>query len=193
MKYLTQKNIVIGAAIWLAAALACNHMSPVVLSSVPAAASSAPAGTGYKTVTFAFLASYPVSNDKQYVYSLERRKERKWPDLYFKIPPGITALNGSNVEITGYMMPIEDPIKGQLHKFVLFRNPITCCFGCANMLNEYMTVTLNGGGMVNYTPDMPVSVRGRLSVGAIFEQGYLMSIYQLTADSVSQTPGAAWK
>jgi hypothetical protein len=186
MRCLAKKTAALVAAILLSGAVTLTHAAP-------AAGPVAAPPPGYKAVTFAFLAKYEVSNDRQYIYSLSLRKRNKPQALYFKIPPAIKALDGTNVEITGYMMPIEDPVKGQLHKFVVFRNPITCCFGCANMINEYMTVTLKGDEMVKYTPDTPITVRGKLSVGGVFEQGYLLSIYQMAADAVTPAPGATWR
>lgn len=146
--------------------------------------SAAPAAVaaGYKAVAFDYLGKFRIPMQKQMMHDYYRLQAHLPPELEFTIPKDILALNGQNVEVTGYMLPMEDPVKNKVRKFILLRNPVTCCFGCANQLNEFIEVAMQNGKKAPVS-DMPITVRGKMAVGGVFESGVLVSIYQLAGEA----------
>lgn len=72
----------------------------------------------------------------------------------------ILALDGTTVEITGFMMPIE--VGGGQRSFLLTRNPSDGCFFCQNEGPESM-IEVEAAEDAEFTYD-PVAVRGTLQV-----------------------------
>ena len=58
-----------------------------------------------------------------------------------------------------------------------------CCFGQAPAPNHIIVVNMQEGKTVDFYPD-PVKVIGTFSVGETREEGYLVSIYQITGQKV---------
>jgi hypothetical protein len=98
------------------------------------------------------------------------------------IPEKIRALDGKRVEITGFMMPINEPQR--LTRFIVVQSLWGCCFGQTPAVNHVIVVTMEPGKVVNFYPD-PVRVTGIFSVGETREEGYLVSIYRLVGDKVT--------
>lgn len=157
----------------------------ILLGYAEGAISSGPSASGeHTTVTFERLSKYSIPVQRQVMNDALRRRQHKPPRLEFEIPADVTALSGRKIEIAGYMLPMEDPEKNRVHKFVLVRNPVTCCFGCSNQLNEFMVATMPGKLKTRLYLDQPVMVRGIFRPGALYEDGYLVTIYQLEAETV---------
>lgn len=97
------------------------------------------------------------------------------------IPEKVRALDGKRVEITGFMMPINEPQR--LTRFIVVQSLWGCCFGQTPAVNHVVVVTMEPGKVVNFYPD-PVRVTGVFSVGETREEGYLVSIYRLVGDKV---------
>lgn len=159
----------------------------VLLCAAPApfAGAAAPASDGGGTAVVGFdkLSDFQLDvpdgayNDKPNV-SLLRAK------IKAAIPKTVKALDGKKVEIKGFMLPIEEE-NGGARKFILMRNQITCCFGGANRVNEYVMVTMTGAKPAPFIPSVPVSVRGTLAVGPDFDDGVLNGIYQMNGEEVA--------
>lgn len=98
------------------------------------------------------------------------------------IPEKVRALDGKRVEITGFMMPINEPQR--LTRFIVVQSLWGCCFGQTPAVNHVIVVTMEPGKVVNFYPD-PVRVTGVFSVGETREEGYLVSIYRLVGDKVA--------
>lgn len=97
------------------------------------------------------------------------------------IPDKVRALDGKRVEITGFMMPINEPQR--LTRFIVVQSLWGCCFGQTPAVNHVVVVTMEPGKVVNFYPDA-VRVTGVFSVGETREEGYLVSIYRLVGDTV---------
>src|SRR5688500_3883594 len=61
------------------------------------------------------------------------------------IPPHVKALDGQQVAVTGFIMPLRLK-KGLVTEFLLFKDQAACCFGPAAKMNHYMRVKLAEGG-----------------------------------------------
>jgi hypothetical protein len=114
------------------------------------------------------------------------------PDAIFKAKPGhvltyvpkaVRQLDGKEVAITGFMLPIK--IHNRLvTQFMLMRTQNPCCFGIPPELHEVVEVLkVDNPGKV--LMDTPVTVVGHLHVKDRWEDTFLCSIYQLDAESVS--------
>lgn len=136
----------------------------------------------YSPLDFHKLSGFPFElPDSPYDQKPDVKKLR--PKIASMIPKDVKALTGQKVAISGFMMPL-DEVEGGTRKFILMRNQITCCFGGANRVNEYIMVTMNGTKPAPFIANVPLSVRGTLMVGPDFEDGVLNGIYQMAGDEV---------
>jgi hypothetical protein len=99
------------------------------------------------------------------------------------IPASIRGMDGKEVSVTGFMLPIR--IKNKLvTQCMLMRSQNTCCFGIPPELHEVVEV-LNVKSPGKVLMDTPVTVSGRLHVKDRWEGDFLCSIYQMDAESVT--------
>ena len=97
------------------------------------------------------------------------------------IPEFIRKLDGQNIEMTGYMMPLSD-IKN-IHSFILVPSLFGCCYGQPPAVNHIVLVKMADGGSVKFFNETIV-VRGQFHCGEQKQDGYLVSLYRLDADQV---------
>lgn len=98
------------------------------------------------------------------------------------IPKPVQDLDGKQIEVSGFMMPINET--QNITSFILIQSLWGCCFGQTPDANHMIVVHLTSGKTTEFSPD-PIKVIGRFSVGETREEGYLISIYQLKAHQVS--------
>jgi hypothetical protein len=103
-----------------------------------------------------------------------------------QIPAGVKAWNGKDAVITGFMLPTKLE-NGKATEFLIMANQMACCFGTVPNMNDWVIVRMPQGTEV--VQDVPLSFYGRLTVGAIFENGYMTGIYQLDAEGMEKTSG----
>lgn len=101
----------------------------------------------------------------------------------FNFPPRIADLDGQEISIVGYMIPLEwDGTK--VPEFMLVRDLLGCCFGGAPQPDEWMEVIMADEG-ADYFPYIPVLVTGKLSVEGIEDEaGYAAGCFVLSGKSV---------
>jgi len=97
------------------------------------------------------------------------------------IPDNVKALEGKYIEITGFMMPINET--ENITKFIIVNSLWGCCFGQSPAVNHVIIVSMEPGKAVDFYPD-PVKITGKFSVGETREEGYLVSIFQMEAFKV---------
>ncbi len=100
-----------------------------------------------------------------------------------QIPRDVLAYNGREVAIKGYAMPLEFGDNG-ITAFVLMRHLSTCCFGAGLQPTDFIVVHFVPGKAAKSMPFKPITVFGRLEVGEKFKDGFLMSLYRMTAEKV---------
>ncbi len=98
------------------------------------------------------------------------------------IPDSIRKLDGQTVEMTGYMMPLSE-VKN-ITQFVLVPFLWGCCYGQPPAVNHIMVVNMPEGQTSNVYNDQ-VRVRGTFHVGETRQNGHLVSLYTITAQSVA--------
>ena len=126
----------------------------------------------YQTVGFDFLSGFDVEMPDPL------DPEAKKPDI--TIPSSIKALNGKQVAIRGFMLPIDLDAKG-VSKFMLNASFDMCYFGAPVRFNDWVMVTMKGGKKAKFT-HLATNVFGRLEVGEEVKDGRVVSIYRLAAD-----------
>jgi hypothetical protein len=99
-----------------------------------------------------------------------------------KIPDSIQALDNRQTAIRGFLLPLKTN-NGLTYEFLLMRNQNMCCFGSVPKVNEWISIQTRDEG-VKPIMDQPITVMGKLHVGEIRENGYLVGIYRIEADRV---------
>jgi hypothetical protein len=110
--------------------------------------------------------------------ALQRNGERK------RIPWEVVALDGQQVRIRGYMMPIRQTEEGRAIECAIVRSTLICCYGQTPAPNEWVLVKVREPGAV-VLENVPLFFYGRLHVGEIYENGAFAGLYRLECDRVT--------
>ena len=97
------------------------------------------------------------------------------------IPDFIKKLDGRDVEMVGFMMPLTE-VK-DITEFLLVPSLWGCCYGQPPAVNHIVVVRMPKGQTAKFFNDV-IRVRGRFSVGETKEGRYLVSLYVLTPESI---------
>ncbi len=149
------------------------------VESMPNPVTAYPTMEGYPLVTWETLAGYAYDIPTLAEQNSEkvRLRKKKRP-----IPKFITALNGTKAAIIGYLIPMETDATGEYStQFVIVRSQMTCCFGIAPKLNEWVMVTMEKNKRVRDIMDVPTMVFGTIEVGEKFEDMKGWSLYRMVA------------
>ncbi|MBM3824983.1 MAG: DUF3299 domain-containing protein [Verrucomicrobia bacterium] len=127
--------------------------------------------------TFTYIVPEDLPGDKK-----EEPKEK--PD---QIPAAVRALNQKPISLKGYMLPLK--VEGGLvTELLIMKDQSMCCFGTVPKINEWVSVKMVGKG-VKAVMDQPVTFFGKLFVGEIMENGYLVGIYRMDGERIGETDG----
>jgi hypothetical protein len=96
------------------------------------------------------------------------------------LPKEVTDLDEKVVAIRGFMMR-EEPGSGAVNSFMLINDACGC--NGTPKLNEIVFCTLPDGVTMDIKPGV-VTVTGKLYVGEVKEEGVVLMIYQMDADTV---------
>jgi hypothetical protein len=100
-----------------------------------------------------------------------------------QIPPEVKGWSGKKAVVTGFMLPTKLD-SGKAVEFLLMANQMACCYGTVPNMNDWVIVKIPKG--VPIIQDVPISFRGRFTVSATFESGYMTGIYELEAEGPGQ-------
>jgi hypothetical protein len=111
--------------------------------------------------------------------------ENRRPGVNDSVPAKIRALDGRKVSVDGFVFPYDQSLTG-ITSFMLAMDEDDCGFGDGfTGMNGWIDVRMKPGTTLKWDGVGRVVVRGTLSVGEEFdEDGYVLSLYRLTADSV---------
>jgi hypothetical protein len=99
-----------------------------------------------------------------------------------QIPTTVKAFNEKPVALTGFMLPLK--VEGGLvTELLIMRDQSMCCYGVQPKINEWVSVKMARAG-VKPVMDQPVTLFGKLRVGEMRENGYLVGIYALDGDKM---------
>ncbi len=161
-----------------------DRASEAFVAEVPAPASAAPAATPPKgtpaqplTVAFDQLAGFAYTVPDGPV------ETNQLSGAASQIPADIQSLDRQFVSLKGFMLPLKVE-KGLVTELLLMRDQSMCCYGVVPKINEWVSVKMTGGG-VKPVMDTAVTLHGTLKVGEIFESGYLVGIYEMSGERMS--------
>ncbi len=97
-----------------------------------------------------------------------------------QIPANVRKFNNRRVALEGFMLPlkVEDSLVTEM---LIMRDQSMCCFGSVPKINEWVSIRMTGKG-VKPIMDEPVTIFGKLKVGEIRENGYLVGIYEMDGE-----------
>lgn len=104
-----------------------------------------------------------------------------------QIPAAVKELDAKKVTVTGFMLPVKMH-EGLVTEFLLVKDPMMCCYGVMPKVNEWVVVKMNGKGVAPLM-DVPITFEGTLSVGQLYEGGYLTGVYLLKGDRRVESKG----
>ena len=161
-------------------------VDPKVDSSKESVTTNTPAAKpGFASVGFDVLATfkYEVPEDAP---ASKTNAPAADPDT--QIPAKVKAFSGKKVAVKGFMLPLK--VEGGLViELLLMRDQSMCCFGTVPKINEWIAVKMTTSG-IKPVMDQAVTLYGTLKVGAMRENGYLVGIYQMDADTIDRPPGS---
>jgi hypothetical protein len=130
---------------------------------------------GYQPIGFNVLSNYE--------YELPDPLDPSPKKTSNTIPSPVKALNGRQVAIDGFMLPLDLTPAG-VTTFLLNASIDMCYFGAPVRMNEWILVTMKDGKRAAFT-HLALTVKGRLEVGEVIKNGRVTSLYRLEADSAN--------
>ena len=101
------------------------------------------------------------------------------------IPADVKRLSGTKFRTRGYMIPLDQA--EAITEFALVPSLFACCFGQPPQIQHTLVVHCPKGKAVTYFPD-EISVEGILKVEEKKDDGYIVSIFEIDAQSVKPAP-----
>ena len=98
----------------------------------------------------------------------------------------IVWLDGKDVMIRGFMVPVKD-VQGHSTEFLIVRDQPTCCYSGMTTITEFVSVKVPGQGVESIL-DQPITVQGKLHIGAMLESGYVLGVYRMEGEKLVDPP-----
>lgn len=109
------------------------------------------------------------------------------PEKGGNIPPDVLAYSDTRIRVRGYMIPMDQA--ANITTFALVPSLFACCFGTPPQIQHTIVVRTPRGKAVSYFPD-EIVVEGELKVVERKEDGFIISVFEMTASSVRPLPPA---
>ena len=103
-----------------------------------------------------------------------------------QIPATVKALNQKRVALKGFMLPLRVE-NGLVTEMLIMRDQSMCCYGTVPKINEWVSIKMTNKG-VKAIMDQPVTIYGKLRVGEMRENGYLVGIYAMEGEKMAVPP-----
>lgn len=128
---------------------------------------------GFLQVSFDWLASF------DYKIPLEESAKTvpENTENASQIPQKIRNLDEKEIALKGFMLPLKME-KGRVTEFLIMRDQSMCCYGTIPKINEWVSVKMKEKG-AKPVMEQIVTMFGKLRVGEIREDGYLVGIYEM--------------
>ena len=138
---------------------------------------------GYTGVGFDQLAGYAFELPEDLLLAQTNRLDEARQRTDGQIPEKVKALHLQKVAVKGFMLPLK--VEGGLvTEFLIMRDQSMCCYGAVPKINEWISVKMTGKG-IRPMMDQPVTLFGKLHVGEVRENGYLVGIYTLDGEKMA--------
>jgi hypothetical protein len=160
-------------------------IAATVASNAPAMTNAAPAAAKkigeYHVVGFDKLAGYNFEvSDELLAPSTNSAALSQRVDS--QIPGTVKAFDEKPVALNGFMLPLK--VEGGLvTELLIMRDQSMCCYGVQPKINEWVSVKMTRAG-VKPVMDQPVTLFGKLRVGEMRENGYLVGIYAMDGEKM---------
>ena len=132
----------------------------------------------YTTVSFDKLAGFTFES----VEDLQSTNETK---ISGRIPDDVKAYDQKKVALKGFMLPLKVD-DGVVTEMLIMKDQSMCCYGAVPRINDWVSVKMKNGG-VKSVMDSPVTLFGKLKVGEMLENGYLIGIYEMEGDKMVES------
>lgn len=128
---------------------------------------------GFLQVSFDWLASfdYEIPPEESVKTVPENTEDAS------QIPQKIRNLDEKEIALKGFMLPLKME-KGRVTEFLIMRDQSMCCYGTIPKINEWVSVKMKEKG-AKPVMEQIVTMFGKLRVGEIREDGYLVGIYEM--------------
>jgi hypothetical protein len=100
-----------------------------------------------------------------------------------QIPKEIKAFDQQKVALKGFMLPLKVD-NGLVTEMLIMKDQSMCCYGAIPRINDWVSVKMKGG--VKSIMDQPVTLYGKLRVGEMVENGYLIGIYEMAGEKMDE-------
>ncbi len=101
------------------------------------------------------------------------------------IPDDVKRLSGSDIRLRGYMIPMDQA--ENISQFALVPSLFACCYGQPPQIQHTIVVNCPKGKAVSYYPD-EIIVQGKLNVEEKKDDGFIVSLFEVGAESVKPAP-----
>lgn len=101
-----------------------------------------------------------------------------------QIPADVKAFDQKKVSLKGFMLPLKVD-DGVVTEMLIMKDQSMCCYGSVPRINDWVSVKMKKGG-VKSVMDQPVTLYGKLKVGEMLENGYLVGIYEMEGDKMEE-------
>ncbi len=148
---------------------------------------TAPSGTksakngDYVEVGFDRLANFSFEMPEGLQPTNSANKATKSGD---QIPADVKSFDQKKVALKGFMLPLKVS-DGVVTEMLIMKDQSMCCYGSVPRINDWVSVKMKNGG-VKSVMDQPVTLYGKLHVGEMLENGYLVGIYELDGDKMDE-------
>lgn len=134
----------------------------------------------FRIVNFDKLASFEYEVPEEEYDPDKKPDPSSYPD---QIPDNVKVFHKKRVALKGFMLPlkVED---GLITELLIMRDQSMCCYGSVPKINEWVSVRMTGKG-IKPIMDQVVTIYGRLKVGEIRENGYLVGIYEMDGEKMT--------
>ncbi|HAM70900.1 MAG TPA: hypothetical protein DCM86_04575, partial [Verrucomicrobiales bacterium] len=99
-----------------------------------------------------------------------------------QIPQTVREFDLKRVSLKGFMLPLKVE-GGKVTEMLIMRDQSMCCYGAVPKINEWVSVRMVGGG-VKPIMDQAITMYGKLHVGEMRENGYLVGIYHMDGERI---------
>lgn len=99
-----------------------------------------------------------------------------------QFPKTIRELDQKPIALRGFMLPLKVE-QGLVTEMLLMKDQSMCCYGTSPKINEWVSVKMKEQG-VKPIMDQPVTLLGKLQVGEMRENGYLVGVYQMDGEKM---------
>lgn len=101
-----------------------------------------------------------------------------------QIPADVQAFDQKKVALKGFMLPLKVD-NGVVTEMLIMKDQSMCCYGAIPRINDWVSVKMKKGG-VKSVMDQPVTLYGKLHVGEMLENGYLVGLYELDGEKMDE-------